>query len=110
MKVWPQVSFDPKSPCEPEKAVGVIEFLEPNKVWILVPSGEDKNYDKRVLDANRDLWDMFSSKQFISYEVSNPYEYFMILEGLVHWQINNETLYMLASESISKKLSICYIS
>ena len=69
---------------EPEKAVGVIEFLEPNKVWILVPSGEDKNYDERVREANRDLWDMFSPKQFISYEVSNPYEYFMILEGLVH--------------------------
>src|SRR3972149_1460005 len=74
---------------EPEKAVGVIEFLEPNKVWILVPSGEDKNYDERVREANRDLWDMFSPKQFISYEVSNPYEYFMILEGLVFGSLKN---------------------
>lgn len=74
---------------EPEKAVGVIEFLEPNKVWILNPFGENRNYDKRVRNANRDLWDMFPSKQFISYKVSNPYEYFMILEGLVFESLKN---------------------
>lgn len=85
---WPR---DPSLPTEciiglgyeEGKALGVIEYIEPNSTWLFKPVGKDNRYSKEVDKANEDLYSFFDNTRLIDYRIDKPYSTFRALESLV---------------------------
>ncbi|MDQ1592584.1 MAG: hypothetical protein QOG71_3211 [Pyrinomonadaceae bacterium] len=69
---------------ERDKAVGVIEYIEPIGVWAFKPHGEDTRYDIEVTRANKTLRDVVPNDHLIEYAVDRPFECFTTLESLIY--------------------------
>jgi len=84
---WPD---DPNLPIgcviglghEDGKALGIIEYIEPNKVWCLTPIGKDKRYLQSVGKASEGLKNL-DSVVSISYLISKPYKTYKELNSLI---------------------------
>lgn len=69
---------------EPDKVLGILEFLEPATVWVWVPHGKDERFLQAIMKSNDGLWDYVSPDRRIEYGVLNPYETFVRLESLCY--------------------------
>ncbi len=67
---------------EEGKALGIIEYIEPNRVWLFLPTGTDPKYEESLRLANKTLFESRSAKNLISYKVLNPYSTYLKLESL----------------------------
>lgn len=74
---------------EPDKVLGVIEYVEPGAVCVWVPQGKDSRFLDAIQEANMSLWDFVPEERRIGYSVMNAYETFVRLEslcyGLMRW-------------------------
>lgn len=69
---------------ERDKAVGIVEYIEPGEVWAFIPCGEDERYDIELKRANKGFWDVLPIDHLIEYRVDKPFECFTNLESLVY--------------------------
>jgi hypothetical protein len=69
---------------ERDKAVGIVEYIEPGEVWAFIPCGEDERYDIKLRQANRGFWDVLPIDHLIEYRVDKPFECFTSLESLTY--------------------------
>jgi hypothetical protein len=64
------------------KALGAIEYIEPNRSWLLRPIGREKKYISDVDKANEDLKDI-TSMVALDYDLTKPYRTFKEVDSLV---------------------------
>jgi len=91
---WPK---DPNLPseciiglgCEEGKALGVIEYIEPNSTWLFKPVGSEKKFSDALNIANEQLYNFSSQMKTIEYEISEPYKTYRSLESLVSSYVDN---------------------
>ncbi len=77
---------------ETDKAVGALEYIEPGRVWIFTPTGEDDRYDSAMEEANPRLLEDIPSRLTgykverprVPYRVDDPFECCSVLESLVY--------------------------
>jgi hypothetical protein len=92
--VTPELAGWPKGPnlpseciiglgCEEGKALGVIEYIEPNSTWLFKPLGNDKKFTDALNTANDQLYSFSAQMKTIEYEINKPYKTFRSLESLV---------------------------
>lgn len=67
---------------EYDRALGVMEYLEPESVWAFIPRGVDERYDQANDAANKDLLEIIPKSNQIYYDVNNPYDCMVKLESL----------------------------
>lgn len=72
---------------EPDKAVGAYEYLEATRVWSFVPVSDDERYTRDIGRANESLFRRIPQKQQISYEVSQPFTTFGVIESVVYGEL-----------------------
>jgi hypothetical protein len=73
---------------EQDKAIGVIEYIEPTRLWAFRPIGDDERYQAAMDGANESLWDILPKDDAIEYTVSQPYECVVTLESLIFGSFN----------------------
>ncbi len=66
------------------RALGILEYLEPQSAWLFKPQGVDDSYDAAVDRVNTRLLDLVPLSQQIDYLVANPFNCFERLEALVY--------------------------
>lgn len=68
---------------EPQRAIGVVEYLDPVEARGFAPHGSDRRFDQDVDEANRLLW---TDPRFraVDYTVMEPFAAFLSLESFVH--------------------------
>jgi hypothetical protein len=84
-------SSEPDRPCvavfglgyELEKAVGVLEYLEPTHVWAFQPVGHDRRYTKAIALANRTFLESLPASRVVFYNIWRPAELVGRLESLI---------------------------
>lgn len=69
---------------EPDKVLGVLEYLEAGDVWVWVPKGNDARFLSAVQQSNEGIWETTSSDNHISYDVLSPFDTFVRLESLCY--------------------------
>lgn len=74
---------------EADRALGVLEYLEPSAAWIFVPTSTDEpdhqqKYDEAIENNNSVLKNLIPDEQYIAYDVSRPFDVFMQLEAMVY--------------------------
>ena len=74
---------------EADRALGVLEYLEPSAAWIFVPTSSDepleqKKYDEAIQNNNSVLKNLIPDEQYIPYDVSRPFDVFVQLEAMVY--------------------------
>jgi hypothetical protein len=69
---------------ERDKAVGIVEYIEPGEVWAFKPYGEDSRYDTELKRANQAFWELLPEDHIIEYCVDRPFECFTNLESLIY--------------------------
>ncbi len=69
---------------EQDKAVGVVEYIEPAAVWIFEPSGHDPRYTDAIRSANEGLWKILAMGERLEYAVYRPFDCFARLESLTN--------------------------
>ena len=84
---WP-LSIDTSTECiigmgyEEGKALGIVEYIEPNRTWLFKPLSDDNIFNKKILRANKNLLEISPSENIIEYELNKPYSSFKRLESL----------------------------
>ena len=86
---WPADPDDPVAAIfglgyEYERAVGVLEYLDPAEVWAFEPTEHDPRYAREIEKANETFYDGLPSSHLIQYPVTLPFELFVILESFVY--------------------------
>lgn len=84
------LSVDPELPLsllmglgyEADRALGVVEFLEPATVYCLFPRG-GQDYEDSIEAANRDLVDSAPLGRVVNYEFGDPLASFVMLNSMV---------------------------
>ena len=74
---------------ERDLALGTIEYLEPTAAWVFIPTGEDRQYDDAVNEANRAIRDMLSQERTLRYDVDAPARVHALLENLTYGLLQN---------------------
>lgn len=69
---------------EYDKAVGVLEYIEPSAVWAFQPISPDPLYDIEAERANQFLWQVLPRERRIQYHVDRPFDCFVNLESLTN--------------------------
>lgn len=67
---------------EPDKVLGVLEYIEPAQVWVWIPEGPDARFLAAIDTANEGLWENTPPQNRITYSVVQPYETFVKLESM----------------------------
>lgn len=57
--------------CEPGLALGALQYLEPEKVWLFSPSGIDTAFDNELKRVNTNIDDIFNITPF-DYNITSP--------------------------------------
>src|SRR6185369_5500856 len=68
---------------EQDKAIGIIEYIEPTMVWAFRPRGGDPRFETAVDEANSTFWDIVSPDRVIDYSVEGSLECLTLLESLI---------------------------
>lgn len=68
---------------EPDRALGVAEYLDAAGSWLFFPSGPVKQFEPEVKKANAELLDGFPPERVIHYDLAKPFNTFVLLESLV---------------------------
>ncbi len=71
------------------RALGVLEYLEPSVAWIFTPTVRDgiedqPRFDEAIKATNVELLELVPEDQYLSYDVSAPFQCFESLESLVY--------------------------
>lgn len=74
---------------EPEKVLGVAEFLEPTELWAFMPHGPDPRFLAAAEKANRNLLNEIGLRRVIPYKVKNAFDMFVSLESLTYGILMN---------------------
>ncbi|HEX8281897.1 MAG TPA: hypothetical protein VF588_00860 [Pyrinomonadaceae bacterium] len=69
---------------ERDKAVGIVEYIEPGEVWAFMPYGVDERYDAEVKRANKAFFEVLPTDHIVNYSVNRPFECFTDLESLIY--------------------------
>jgi hypothetical protein len=69
---------------EQDKAVGVLEHLEPADTWAFAATGLDQRYDLAVFRANRGVRRLIPRERLVRYPIDRPRELVLRLEGLTY--------------------------
>lgn len=69
---------------EPEKAIGVLDFLDVGAVWLFVPTGIDYRYDRDVSKSNASLFEIVPFPNVVKYSVLRPFETLRVMESLLY--------------------------
>jgi hypothetical protein len=67
---------------ELDRAVGVIEDLEPVKIWAFHPTGHDVRFDKAIRNSNETLWELISHSHVLNYNIGRPMDLVIDLESV----------------------------
>jgi hypothetical protein len=67
---------------EYDRAIGVVEYLEPSNVWSFHAEKSDNRFDKEVQKANKFFWRFVPNAQRFSYRVHLPLDCLIDLESL----------------------------
>lgn len=67
---------------EPDKAIGVFEYLEASSVRAFLPLGDDPRYGAAVQEANALLMPRLLPEQLFEYRVDKPWDGLVTLESL----------------------------
>lgn len=69
---------------EEDRAIGALEYIEPARVAIFVPYGEDESFDRKVRDANTLIWNQVMPEELaVRYRVDDPFALYTTLEERV---------------------------
>ncbi len=68
---------------EEDRAIGALEYIEPARVTVFVPYGEDQSFDRNVRAANTLVWNQLSEDLAILYRVDDPFWLYTTLEERV---------------------------
>ncbi len=82
---------EPESPAiafiglgiEEDRAIGALEYIEPARVTVFVPYGEDQSFDRKVRAANTLVWNQVPEDLAIRYRVDDPFSLYATLEERV---------------------------
>lgn len=85
-------SLDPSAPVdmivglgyENGKAIGAVEYLEPRKKWVFMPTSPELKFSKAVRMHNKNLLDSCPLDSVVSYEVLNPIDNYFKLMSLLN--------------------------
>ena len=69
---------------ERDKALGVLEFLEPGEVWAFQPTSNEAEYGKQIREANESFYAGLSAGHILEYPVKSPFESFRQVETFVY--------------------------
>lgn len=69
---------------EQTRAMGALEYIEPSGVWLFVPCGGDRRFDKAIIERNDALLTAPGSPQALTYNVTDPFETLIRLESLMY--------------------------
>jgi hypothetical protein len=75
---------------EQDKAIGIIEYIEPTKVFAFRPRGGDKRYESAVDEANTTFWDIVSPDDVIDYSIDNLSDCIAAMESLIVGSLHTE--------------------
>lgn len=67
---------------EPGKALGVLNFLEPNYAYVFIPNSPIDEFKKHVIKNNKDLLDSTPRENIFEYNVCSPYVTYLNLRSL----------------------------
>jgi len=74
---------------EAERALGLMEYLEPGAIRTFFPTGADSRFDDKVKELNLDFFEFIGEKELQSYDVNKPFQLFKQLEsvcyGVLQW-------------------------
>lgn len=68
---------------EYNKAVGILEYIEPGESWAFVPASPDNRYDIEIESANKTLFWLMPENRKLNYRLEHPLDTFYNLESLV---------------------------
>lgn len=92
--VTPDFAGWPKDPALPSeciiglgyeegRALGAMEYIEPNSTWFFRPVGTDSRFLESLKKANAQLYQFNPDVTVIDYDLDSPYATFLTLESLV---------------------------
>jgi hypothetical protein len=68
---------------EQDQALGIVEHLQANPVWLFSPVSGEKRYEPAVIEANELLLEELPAKHVVKYNVEQPADTFRLLDGMV---------------------------
>jgi hypothetical protein len=68
---------------EEDRAIGALEYIEPSRVTVFVPYGENVSFDQKVRAANTLVWKQVPEELTIRYRVDDPFWLYTTLEERV---------------------------
>lgn len=68
---------------EQDQALGIVEHLQANPVWLFSPVSGEKRYEPAVHAANELLLEELPEKHVVKYNVEQPADTFRLLDGMV---------------------------
>lgn len=68
---------------EADLALGVIDDIEPQEVWALLPHGYSAQHDTRVVQQNSQILESVRPDHALEYRVDQPYETLLKLDSLL---------------------------
>lgn len=80
---------------EKSKALGAVENLEMNKLWVFIPDSPEKKFASRVKKENQDLLETIEPSHCIQYKVLEPVATFYQLASLVYGMMKDVDLILL---------------
>lgn len=83
-------SFEPDKPVstvfglgfEYDRAIGVVEYLEPSEVWSFNTEKHDEQFDQEVMKANKFFWKSVPNSHRLTYRIDAPIDCLIDLESL----------------------------
>jgi hypothetical protein len=69
---------------ERDKALGVLEFLEPAEVWAFQPTSNEAKYGELIREANTSFYAGLSPRHILEYPVKYPFDSFRQVESFVY--------------------------
>lgn len=80
---------------EGDLALGVIDDIEPEDVWALVPQGYSASHDAEMLQLNRNFLASIEPPKVLEYRVDQPLEALLRLDALVGGEISSRRIVLI---------------
>lgn len=69
------------------KALGAVEYLQSNDLWLFVPTSSDPRFEEEVLNVNGLLLEQVEPERVIRYRVEDPAGTYVDLRSLLHGMV-----------------------
>lgn len=77
---------------EQDQALGIVEYLQANPVWLFSPSSGEKKYRPAVASSNELLLEELPESHVITYHVEEPLDTFNLLDGMIRGLQHDHTV------------------